>query len=57
MHICGESGTGKELVARMIHESGGRRAGPLRGGELRGDPTELMESELFGHKRAALPVR
>ena len=53
VHICGESGTGKELVAQLIHESGARREGsfvPVNCGAI---PTELMESELFGHKRGS----
>ncbi len=53
VHIFGESGTGKELVAQMIHESSARREGPFIPVNCGAIPSELMESELFGHKRGS----
>jgi two-component system response regulator PilR (NtrC family) len=53
VHIFGESGTGKELVAQLIHEAGARREGDFVAVNCGAIPTELMESELFGHKRGS----
>lgn len=51
--VQGESGTGKELVARALHDQSGRRDRPYMVVNCGGIPSELMESEFFGHAAGA----
>ncbi len=51
--ITGENGVGKELVARWIHEMSNRNTGPMIEVNCAAIPSELIESELFGHEKGS----
>jgi len=53
VYISGESGSGKEVVARQIHAGGSRAASPFVPVNCGAIPSELMESEFFGHKKGS----
>lgn len=53
VYISGESGSGKELVAKLIHENGPRKSHPFVPVNCGAIPSELVESEFFGHKKGS----
>ena len=53
IYISGESGAGKELAAKAIHQMSSRREGPFVAVNCGAIPSELMESELFGHLKGS----
>ena len=55
--INGESGTGKELVAHALHKHSPRKNKPFIALNMAAIPKDLIETELFGHEKGALPVQ
>jgi len=53
VYISGPSGSGKELVAKLVHEHGARHDKPFIAVNCGAIPSELMESEFFGHKKGS----
>ena len=53
VYISGPSGSGKELVAKLVHEQGARHDKPFVAVNCGAIPSELMESEFFGHKKGS----
>ncbi len=51
--VTGQNGTGKELVARWLHEKSNRNKGPMVEVNCAAIPSELIESELFGHEKGS----
>jgi DNA-binding NtrC family response regulator len=51
--VCGESGSGKELIARALHFQGKQRSGRFLAVNCAAIPNELLENQLFGHRKGA----